>query len=162
MPWTIQRTSTIIWNLSHWDNLAPWCPPEIHWSSLLYQSSPGCLWVSSFLPVGRSLLTVQLNLFAHIWFTLKQLPYCVICCLINVLQQDLFLRFNHWLRPLIWLLQNFFVPFACKLLHFSSRLFVTGQNKSINEFWPSRHHRMFRSEERRVGKECRSRWSPYH
>ena len=22
--------------------------------------------------------------------------------------------------------------------------------------------RMFRSEERRVGKECRSRWSPYH
>src|SRR5260221_10936046 len=26
--------------------------------------------------------------------------------------------------------------------------------------WPSR--RMMRSEERRVGKECRSRWSPYH
>ena len=23
-------------------------------------------------------------------------------------------------------------------------------------------HRPFRSEERRVGKECRSRWSPYH
>ena len=23
-------------------------------------------------------------------------------------------------------------------------------------------HRQFRSEERRVGKECRSRWSPYH
>ena len=23
-------------------------------------------------------------------------------------------------------------------------------------------HRDFRSEERRVGKECRSRWSPYH
>src|SRR5206468_8875645 len=25
-----------------------------------------------------------------------------------------------------------------------------------------RAHRMTRSEERRVGKECRSRWSPYH
>ena len=25
-----------------------------------------------------------------------------------------------------------------------------------------RHHWSFRSEERRVGKECRSRWSPYH
>ena len=24
------------------------------------------------------------------------------------------------------------------------------------------HHDMGRSEERRVGKECRSRWSPYH
>ena len=24
------------------------------------------------------------------------------------------------------------------------------------------HHHDFRSEERRVGKECRSRWSPYH
>ena len=23
-------------------------------------------------------------------------------------------------------------------------------------------HRLLRSEERRVGKECRSRWSPYH
>ena len=28
------------------------------------------------------------------------------------------------------------------------------------EFIPS--HDTFRSEERRVGKECRSRWSPYH
>src|SRR5260221_13379187 len=25
-----------------------------------------------------------------------------------------------------------------------------------------RHRSIFRSEERRVGKECRSRWSPYH
>jgi len=24
------------------------------------------------------------------------------------------------------------------------------------------HHNVIRSEERRVGKECRSRWSPYH
>src|SRR3712207_9563747 len=27
---------------------------------------------------------------------------------------------------------------------------------------PHLHHRPGRSEERRVGKECRSRWSPYH
>src|SRR5256885_13036404 len=27
---------------------------------------------------------------------------------------------------------------------------------------PSNHRCMIRSEERRVGKECRSRWSPYH
>ena len=28
--------------------------------------------------------------------------------------------------------------------------------------WPAIHVRNKRSEERRVGKECRSRWSPYH
>ena len=30
--------------------------------------------------------------------------------------------------------------------------------------WMTKHElaRLFRSEERRVGKECRSRWSPYH
>ena len=36
----------------------------------------------------------------------------------------------------------------------SNILCVTFTNKSANE--------MKRSEERRVGKECRSRWSPYH
>ena len=29
-------------------------------------------------------------------------------------------------------------------------------------FRPYRPLHLFRSEERRVGKECRSRWSPYH
>src|SRR2546427_5397904 len=28
--------------------------------------------------------------------------------------------------------------------------------------WPETHQKESRSEERRVGKECRSRWSPYH
>ena len=27
---------------------------------------------------------------------------------------------------------------------------------------PGEHYHILRSEERRVGKECRSRWSPYH
>ena len=34
---------------------------------------------------------------------------------------------------------------------------VTGEKISILKF-----HKLTRSEERRVGKECRSRWSPYH
>ena len=29
-------------------------------------------------------------------------------------------------------------------------------------FWYGDFHALKRSEERRVGKECRSRWSPYH
>ena len=42
-------------------------------------------------------------------------------------------------------------------------------NKSKDEilifeenFWSAHGEGKFRSEERRVGKECRSRWSPYH
>ena len=35
------------------------------------------------------------------------------------------------------------------------------RGRTVHEVWPSDHARV-RSEERRVGKECRSRWSPYH
>src|ERR1043165_6022189 len=40
--------------------------------------------------------------------------------------------------------------------HDSALLAVTGTNE------PTRVYSIKRSEERRVGKECRSRWSPYH
>ena len=33
---------------------------------------------------------------------------------------------------------------------------------AVNRVYPSEHRERVRSEERRVGKECRSRWSPYH
>jgi len=38
---------------------------------------------------------------------------------------------------------------------------VFGRTPRSNEYNPYGYHRQ-RSEERRVGKECRSRWSPYH
>ena len=49
-----------------------------------------------------------------------------------------------------------------KSVHFENRLFQSVQkgNEKGNKYntcWP-----YCRSEERRVGKECRSRWSPYH
>src|SRR3712207_9346479 len=34
--------------------------------------------------------------------------------------------------------------------------------RSYKSGWERTHDGMIRSEERRVGKECRSRWSPYH
>ena len=34
--------------------------------------------------------------------------------------------------------------------------------KWFDDYWIFLELRGFRSEERRVGKECRSRWSPYH
>ena len=42
-------------------------------------------------------------------------------------------------------------------LKFASDKFEECRNKII-----STHGEKYRSEERRVGKECRSRWSPYH
>ena len=43
---------------------------------------------------------------------------------------------------------------------------LTNQRKIIYEYAVTNGHEVvgesFRSEERRVGKECRSRWSPYH
>src|ERR1039458_9378166 len=35
-------------------------------------------------------------------------------------------------------------------------------NRAIDVAWATEHFDVVRSEERRVGKECRSRWSPYH
>ena len=40
-----------------------------------------------------------------------------------------------------------------------------GMSKETLEYHHDIHHKAYvdnRSEERRVGKECRSRWSPYH
>ena len=39
-------------------------------------------------------------------------------------------------------------------------IYAEGQRKYVESL--SAYARQFRSEERRVGKECRSRWSPYH
>ena len=39
---------------------------------------------------------------------------------------------------------------------------IDQHKKSIFEFWRYSNKDEMRSEERRVGKECRSRWSPYH
>jgi len=39
---------------------------------------------------------------------------------------------------------------------------LKSQRSSLEEVSTTRYRRWYRSEERRVGKECRSRWSPYH
>ena len=41
-------------------------------------------------------------------------------------------------------------------------LFATASTNLIANYIPSQNALLNRSEERRVGKECRSRWSPYH
>ena len=45
----------------------------------------------------------------------------------------------------------------------SARLMAAGRPVTIDKFlYPEVRRRYAGSEERRVGKECRSRWSPYH
>ena len=39
---------------------------------------------------------------------------------------------------------------------------VEAKSKNLNSQGSPPRMRLLRSEERRVGKECRSRWSPYH
>ena len=51
---------------------------------------------------------------------------------------------------------NFLIQFRELLEHND---FLTAQSQKIRDFYK---YMVQRSEERRVGKECRSRWSPYH
>ena len=44
-----------------------------------------------------------------------------------------------------------------KFKQYNMMLYVKLPKQMLDEF-----KRLYRSEERRVGKECRSRWSPYH
>ena len=44
----------------------------------------------------------------------------------------------------------------------SRYLFALGRERVLPQHLGSYHPQHFRSEERRIGKECRSRWSPYH
>src|ERR1017187_10541332 len=56
-------------------------------------------------------------------------------------------------------------PFAASLVAVYSRSFSSARYVSLSLRGPGAHcpyPRHPRSEERRVGKECRSRWSPYH
>ena len=58
------------------------------------------------------------------------------------------------------------VNFLDSIKHKASAIYLLGD---MFDFWyefrlvvPKGYTRFLRSEERRVGKECRSRWSPYH
>jgi len=66
---------------------------------------------------------------------------------------------NHMDLPSIECIENALQECACALLLVSHDM-VFLQN-IVTSYW-NFEHRENRSEERRVGKECRSRWSPYH
>ena len=58
-------------------------------------------------------------------------------------------------------------PVLAKLLDLTDRMEAGGRGMgpvcdAVAQFEAALFERTTRSEERRVGKECRSRWSPYH
>ena len=70
---------------------------------------------------------------------------------------------RHPIRTHVWIpieraVAMWFTP-RITLLPYSGRLWPLGESYHSN---PADFEVTFRSEERRVGKECRSRWSPYH
>src|SRR3989440_7165029 len=58
---------------------------------------------------------------------------------------------------------NNFIGNATEGISFSSSTAGSQSNVTVsNNLFDGNGRAVFRSEERRVGKECRSRWSPYH
>ena len=49
-----------------------------------------------------------------------------------------------------------------RIAQFDNKLYLEFGGKLFDDYHASRVLPGFESEERRVGKECRSRWSPYH
>src|SRR3989442_5734071 len=54
------------------------------------------------------------------------------------------------------------VPFGLTARQMDAWMEHGGGRKLMDEFYAQYNIKSQRSEERRVGKECRSRWSPYH
>ena len=62
---------------------------------------------------------------------------------------------KHQRRALVRGAERFYVKWNCSLL-------MSKENQKTTSDFDALDPRERRSEERRVGKECRSRWSPYH
>src|ERR1041385_3273420 len=58
------------------------------------------------------------------------------------------------------------IPFFIGTIVFATTMLLVYMASTLYHGWPETHTKsllqVIRSEERRVGKECRSRWSPYH
>ena len=76
--------------------------------------------------------------------------------------------FNHGITPIVFAQQFITGTESIALLAIPFFVFAgtcmnyTGVTRRIMNFCALITGRLTRSEERRVGKECRSRWSPYH
>ena len=69
-----------------------------------------------------------------------------------------------FLRTNIEIIDRFFAPGEVSeiWLTFSDPQMKKATKRLTSTYFMERYRKFLRSEERRVGKECRSRWSPYH
>ena len=58
--------------------------------------------------------------------------------------------------------QDIIQELSCNPGHFAASLGTVELTVALHYVYNTPYDRIVRSEERRVGKECRSRWSPYH
>ena len=63
------------------------------------------------------------------------------------------IKYNYWFLFLLLEVASFILLF--RFNHYQQSVYFTSANGVAGKVYE-------RSEERRVGKECRSRWSPYH
>ena len=92
-------------------------------------------------------ISAQKNILFEISTIFNRLPYSIISFSFNQ-------QFND-MQPFIW--NNFKV--------IPQYTYIMNLSKGVDEMWngfTNERRKNIRSEERRVGKECRSRWSPYH
>ena len=64
---------------------------------------------------------------------------------------------KHWRQDWVYQNTNFYI-----YDHNNNWIFTEKDKKEVKGQWTQKVFQVDRSEERRVGKECRSRWSPYH
>ena len=79
----------------------------------------------------------------------------------SIVDKDLIERINKGEEKAFEVLYNSYFVYLCACAN--SYIFNPVEAQDIvNETFAKIWYRRGRSEERRVGKECRSRWSPYH
>ena len=139
----------------------------------LYKLNISCvsvhtLHVSSFFSVFSEGKTPSFLYFSFLWNILF-INYSVVFLMFNNMNVFLCFLLNIWILA-VYLLCSVVVC-AHTLLHDSIIHFTFVSEKQDTSYYMDKEFsnirivdiaKMARSEERRVGKECRSRWSPYH
>ena len=110
---------------------------------LVLDSTYSMLWRIRFLLELFKILKVFLNLFTKVW--LKVFQYTI----------GYFIK-NFFIIPII------FSKYSTQTWETLLQQIYDDSLISFLLIWISYYNLNVRSEERRVGKECRSRWSPYH
>ena len=90
---------------------------------------------------------------------------CIYCDFYSTTRSELITRYIHALCNELEMKKEYLKEEKIETVYFGggtpSQLFDSGQG-TIHGIRDTEISGRFRSEERRVGKECRSRWSPYH